>query len=113
MSLYALLCTIDPKRIELFGSLRADHYAFLINEKNRIRFGGPARAAEGGMPETMIIIIEASSPHDAEDFIAREPYNAHGGFSHVAVRLWSQVIPEVNNGDMQRTLAAERIKSAS
>ena len=81
-----------------------------MQERNRIRFGGPARAVEGGPPETMIIIVEATNQADAEEFVAREPYNAHGGFSHVAVRAWSQVIPEMREGDLQRTLDAERAK---
>jgi uncharacterized protein YciI len=102
MSLYACLCTIDEGKLDLFSRLRADHYGFLIAHQRRIRFGGPARVAEGGRPETMIIIVEANDQADAEAWIAGEPYNAHGGFKVVTVRPWSQVIPEPEPGLLVR-----------
>lgn len=111
MPLYAILCTIDPVRLERLGRLRADHYAFLVRERHRIRFGGPARGAEDGAPETMIMIVEAKDQEDAEAFIAVEPYNMHGAFSRIVVRPWTQVLPEAHDGDLQRTLEAERAKA--
>ena len=56
----------------------------------------------------MVIVVEASSAEDARRFIADEPYNCSGGFSAVAVRPWSQVIPEPTAGSLQATLDAER-----
>lgn len=111
MALFVCLCTIDADRLDLFGRLRGDHYAFLVAERHRIRFGGPARGTEGGRPETMIIVVEADDRGDAEAWIAREPYNANGGFSHVAVRFWTQVIPEPEAGALELTLAGERAKA--
>lgn len=110
MGRYALLCTVDPGKLDLLARLRAEHYAFLIVHHDRIVFGGPTRACDGGPPETMIMIIDADSPDDAEAFIARESYTAHGGFSRVVIRPWSQVIPEAHAGDLQRTLDAERTR---
>lgn len=110
MPLYLALCTIDPSKLDLFGTLRAEHYGFLIEQRHRIRFGGPARAAEGGPPETMVIIAEADSQEEAEAWIAREPYNAHGGFRSVVVRPWSQVIPEAESGALECTRADELAK---
>ena len=60
----------------------------------------------------MIIVIEAASADAAEVFISAEPYNRNGGFSHVSVRPWNQVIPEAVSGDLKRTLAAERAHRA-
>ena len=111
MPLFAFLCTIDEAKLELFGRLRADHYAFLLAERHRIRFGGPARVEEGGRPEMMIIVAEAADRAEAERWIAGEPYNSHGGFSEVRVRPWSQVLPEPEPGTLQATLNAERAKS--
>ncbi len=108
MPRYAVLCTIDEAKLALFAQLRADHYAYLLEEQHRILFGGPARVAEGGRPETMIIIVEASSTDDANAFIAAEPYNRRGGFSAVTVRPWSQVLPELEPGSLQRTYDSER-----
>lgn len=113
MGLYACLCTIDATKLDLFSTLRADHYEFLVAQQHRIRFGGPTRADEGGRPETMIIIVEAASLESAEAWIAAEPYNANGGFSRVVVRAWSQVIPETEPGALRRILADERAKAGS
>ena len=113
MGLYACLCTIDAEKLDLFGALRGEHYAFLIAQQHRIRFGGPARVAEGGRPETMIIIVEASDQADAESWIASEPYNVHAGFSTVLVRPWSQVLPETEPGLLARTSEEEARKRAS
>ena len=110
MGLYACLCSIDESKLDLFGRLRADHYGFLIAQRKRILFGGPARVAEGGRPETMIIIVEANDLADAEAWIADEPYNAHGGFKVVAVRPWSQVIPEAEPGLLLRIRDEEQAK---
>ena len=108
---YALLCTIDPGKLDLFATLRAEHYRYLITHRESIVFGGPARVAVGGRPETMIIVVEAPSLADAEQFIAEEPYNRHGGFSHVAVRPWSQVLPEAEPGALEKTLQTELSQS--
>jgi uncharacterized protein YciI len=110
MGLYACLCTIDENKLDLFGRMRADHYGFLVAQQKRIHFGGPARVAEGGRPETMIIIVEANDQADAEAWIAHEPYNANGGFKAVAVRPWSQVIPETEPGLLERTRDEEQAK---
>lgn len=108
MPRYAFLCTIDETKLDLFRKLRGEHYGFLIAQQQHIVFGGPARVAEGGPPETMIIVAEAASLADAEAFIANEPYNKHGGFKHVAVRPWSQVMPELEPGSLVRTYEAEQ-----
>ena len=112
MALYAFLCSIDPAKLELFGRLRAEHYAFLLAQRDRIRFGGPTRADARGVPETMIIIAQATDQADAEAWISGEPYNAHGGFAQVTVRLWNQVLPEPQRGALQATLDAERASAS-
>jgi uncharacterized protein YciI len=104
---YAILCTIDRAQLDLLGRLRAEHYRFLLAHRETIAFGGPMRSGEGAPPETMLMVVDASSQAEAERFIAAEPYNAHGGFRHVVVRPWSQVIPEAEPGALQRTLDAE------
>jgi len=109
---YAVVCTIDQTKLDLFARLRAEHYAFLIAQQHRILLGGPARTSEGGPPQVMIIIVEAPTLNDAEAFIAAEPYNRNGGFSEVSVRPWSQVLPEVTAGDLARTHDAEVQRAA-
>lgn len=103
---FALLCTIDPEKLELFEKHRADHYRYLIANRGTIVFGGPARAVEGGPPETMIIIVDTPTAAAAQGFIANEPYNRAGSFSHVSVRPWSRVLPENEPGALEKTLAS-------
>jgi uncharacterized protein YciI len=110
MALYVFLCAIDQTKLDLFARLRAEHYGFLIAERDRIRFGGPARVAEGGRPETMIIVADAPDEAEAQAWIAREPYNANGGFASIVVRPFSQVIPEAEPGLLARTRADELAK---
>lgn len=106
MSRYVCLCTVDDAKLDLFRDLRASHYAYLLGAQDRIVFGGPARVAEGGAPETMIIVVEAASLSEAETFIAAEPYTAHGAFAQVVVRPWSQVLPEETPGGLRETYGA-------
>ena len=108
MPRFLLECAVDPARLDIFTAKRAEHYEFLIAHQSEVLFGGPARAQPDGPPQTMIIVIEAASADAAEVFISAEPYNRNGGFSHVSVRPWNQVIPEAVSGDLKRTLAAER-----
>lgn len=108
MPRYLLECTIDPDRLGQLAAGRAEHYAFLVEHRGTIVFGGPARSADAGPPETMVIVVEVPTREAAEAFIAGEPYNRSGAFSAVVVRPWTQVLPEPEPGTLQRTLDAER-----
>ena len=50
MSRYLIECTIDETQLDTLLARRAEHYEFLIAHRDRIVFGGPARAVEGGPP---------------------------------------------------------------
>jgi uncharacterized protein YciI len=104
---YLVECLIDPGELDLLGRTRAEHYAFLLENRHRIVFGGPARGVEDGPPETMVIVVEAASLDEAQAFIAGEPYNRGGGFDAVRVRPWSQVLPEIEPDGLRRTYQAE------
>ncbi|TPG36036.1 YciI family protein [Mycolicibacterium hodleri] len=108
MTRYLIECTIDETRLELLAAKRAEHYEFLIAHRDQIVFGGPARAEEGGPPQTMVMVVEVASTQEARRFIADEPYNRSGSFSKVAVRPWSQVIPELTSRSLQTTLESAR-----
>ncbi len=104
----AILCTIDQSKLPLFAAHREAHYAFLLDQRDRIVFGGPLRAAPDGPPETMLMIVEVDSLEEAEAFIKAEPYAQYGGFRDIHIRAWTQVLPELEVGLIERTLAAER-----
>lgn len=103
----ALVCTINSAKLPLFSALRGEHYRFLIAQRPRIVFGGPLRISPGDPPETMLIVVEVASLEEARAFIAAEPYSAHGGFSDIRMRFWSQVIPESEPGALEKTLNSE------
>ena len=110
MARYAVLCTIDETRLNVFTALRAEHYRYLIDHRESIVLGGPMRISDGARPETMIIILELETLAMAERFITEEPYSRHGGFSHIVVRPWSQVIPELQAGALEATYRQELAK---
>ncbi len=108
MSRFLIQCLIDPGKLEVLVARRAEHYEFLIAHRSDIVFGGPARAVTGGPPEEMVIVVDAPDVDAARAFLDAEPYHRHGVFTRVSVRPWTQVLPERNAGDLQRTLDSER-----
>jgi uncharacterized protein YciI len=103
----ALICTLGPdveaRRLEL----RASHLEYIASQRASILFGGPTLSAEG-RPERMLIILTVPDLAAAHAFVAAEPYSAHGVFETVEVRAWSQVLPEVEPGALERARALAR-----
>lgn len=89
----ALFCHVDPSREADRLSLRDEHLAYMQAHRDRILFGGPT-LSDSGAPETMVVVLAATSIADARAFIDIEPYTAHGIFSHVDIREWVKVLPE-------------------
>ena len=103
----ALICTLGPDVESLRLELRASHLEYIASKRTNILFGGPTLSAEGH-PERMLIILAVPDLDAAHAFVAGEPYSAHGVFETVEVRAWSQVLPELEPGalDRARALAA-------
>ncbi len=92
-------------------ALRADHLTYIQNHSSEILFGGPARG-DDGVPQEMVIILRTDNRAEAESFIHAEPYSASGKvFREILIRPWSQVMPEISDGWLEKTIAAERAKS--
>ena len=106
-SFYALFCEVDPTKEAVRHEVRGDHLAFLGARKARIHFGGPL-IGPGGMPETMLIVLNAESASDASHFMDDEPYHRSGVFRSIVVKPWVQVLPEAHEGAMDEAIAAER-----
>ena len=91
--LFTILCTFRPGAIAHAKQLRLEHYEFLRRVKHTIVEGGPLLGSDG-VPAAMLIVVNRDSLESAHAFIAEEPYSRNGLFESVAIRRWSQVIPE-------------------
>ncbi len=107
MNTFVLLCTVDHAKDRERAARRGDHLAYLARWKDRIAFGGPL-LGDDGRPDTMMIAFHAEKRDDVAAFISVEPYTAHGVFSNVEIRAWSQVLPEATPGALDAAIAAER-----
>lgn len=108
MARFLIECQIDSTKLAVLASQRADHYEFLLARRGDIIFGGPARTSPEGPPETMVIVVDVADLESAQNFIEAEPYNRSGGFTVVTIRPWSQVLPEMSPGSLERSFDAER-----
>jgi uncharacterized protein YciI len=95
--LITILCTFAPGAYANAKHLRLEHYAFLREVKQTIVEGGPLLGPDG-VPSGMLMVVDLNSVELARNFIAKEPYNANGFFESVAIRHWTHVIPEPNEG---------------
>jgi uncharacterized protein YciI len=108
---FALNCKLRGDAMPALTALRADHLSYIRDHAAEILFGGPARG-DDGVPQEMIIILRTDNREEAEAFIKAEPYSASAKvFWEIVIRPWSQVIPEISPGALDRAIAAERAKT--
>ena len=101
---FAIQCTLAKDSSEKRISLRIEHFRYIEANKEQIFCGGPTVDANGN-PEMMLIILDAPDLVSAEAFIQAEPYNQSGVFERVTVRLWQQVLPESQPGELLRQIS--------
>jgi uncharacterized protein len=102
-----LTCEIAEDALPHLKALRLRHLEYIAQHRDLILFGGPARRADG-MPETMVIVLATDDRAAADAFVASEPYAASGVvFASIAIRPWSQVIPEPHPGALADDIAGE------
>lgn len=88
--------------------LRGIHLAYIDAHKASIVAGGPT-LTDDGQPLTMILLTCFETAEEARAFMAAEPYNASGRvFEQVEVLAWSQVLPELTEGALQREVDKEK-----
>lgn len=101
---FAIQCTLAEDSSKKRISLRIEHLRYIEANKEQIFCGGPTVDANGN-PEMMLIILDAPDLLSAEAFIQAEPYNRSGVFERVTVRLWRQVLPESQPGELLRQIS--------
>ena len=98
---FVIQCTLAKDSNDKRISLRIEHLRYIEANKEQIFCGGPTVDANGN-PEMMLIILDVPNLASAEAFINAEPYNRSGVFEGVTIRLWRQVLPEAQPGEVLR-----------
>ena len=88
MGFFVITCIDRSESLELRLATRARHLDYLAEASN-IRLAGPFLNSEGTMIGSMLI-IEAESLEQAQQFAAQDPYAIAGLFETSSVRAWRQ-----------------------
>ena len=64
------------------------HFAYLRENRERIRFAGALRTAPGQAPEGGLWVFEAESRAEVEEIIAADPYFRAGLSAEVRICTW-------------------------
>ncbi len=106
--LFAFICFDKPGMAELRQKVRAEHIEYMMLTKDRTVFGGPLQADDGETTIGSIFAIDFADRAAAEAFIAEEPYTKYGVFETPQIYPWKQMVPEVEEGFLERELARQR-----
>ena len=89
--LYALICRDQDDHEDLRKATRDAHLAYIKNFD--VRLAGPLLSEDGSTMVGSLILLEAGSLADAQQFAADDPYKLAGLFAKVTVQPFRQVIP--------------------
>jgi uncharacterized protein len=82
---FAVYCLDRPNSHETRNDNRAEHRAYIDMRLDSIFFSGPLLADDGVRQLGSLFILSVESRVEAEEFIAREPYNTAGVFETVSI----------------------------
>ncbi len=78
------------------GSLRLAnreaHLAFLGESGDRVKLGGPMLSEDGSRMVGSMLVIEAESLQEAQDWAAGDPYKKADLFASVDIRPWKAAV---------------------
>jgi uncharacterized protein YciI len=100
---YLLNCTVDPAKRDLLAGLRAAHLAYIVNNQDKIIYGGVMGPADAP-PEAICIAVRADSLVEADAFASTDPYAP--AYSSISVSEFQQRIPEKYPGQLAEILGA-------
>ena len=89
MPLFAVICRDRPGQVQARIDARDAHLGWL-QAKGVVRMAGPLMV-EGEMRGSLIV-LEADSLQEAQDWAANDPYKAAGIFDTVEIVEWNKVI---------------------
>ncbi|WP_114008239.1 YciI family protein [Cohaesibacter intestini] len=88
---FYVTCTDKDGALETRMANREAHLAFVAENTDTIKIGGPFLSEEGAMLGSMLI-CEADDKESLEAFLANDPYAKAGLFASVEIRPWKWVI---------------------
>ena len=87
MPLYVISWSDKPNSLEKRMGAREAHLAYIHQQGDKVKLGGPFLGADGQMAGSMIL-LEADSLEAAQAFHASDPYKVAGLFERSEVRPW-------------------------
>ena len=85
---YAIYCNDRPGRLHVRQEIRPAHIDYLKSKGAMILAGGATLQEDNETMCGSLLIIEADSLAEAEDFAANDPFAKAGLFESVTVRPW-------------------------
>lgn len=110
---YLLNCTVDHAKRDLLAGLRAAHLAYIVNNQDKIIYGGVMGSADKP-PEGICIAVRADSYAEASAFASADPYAQ--AYSSICISEFQQRIPEKYPGqlsDILGTLTVDGTKTTN
>jgi uncharacterized protein len=111
--LFAFICFDQPGKALLRQEIRAEHIEYMIAVKSRTVFGGPLQDESGETTVGSIFAIDFFDRAAADAFIAEEPYTKSGVFSPPQIYPWKQMVPELEEGSLQRELKRQKAMASA
>jgi uncharacterized protein YciI len=109
--LFLFVCQDGADKLPLRYATRVEHLQYMIAARERIVFGGPFLGAEG-TPVGSVFAMDFPTVHDAEAWLADEPYTRAGLFEHVTLAPMRQMVPELVPDALLRELDNELARPA-
>lgn len=100
---YLLNFTVDPAKRGLLAGLRAAHLAYIVENQDKIIYGG-VMGSPNQPPEGICIAVRADSFIEASAFASGDPYAP--AYSSICVNEFQQRIPEEYPGQLADILDA-------
>ncbi|MRV70465.1 YciI family protein [Duganella sp. FT92W] len=88
---FVIFGTDKPHLLPLREQVRPSHRLYLRQPGHRVtvRLAGPTHAPDGGAMNGTLLLVEAATLQDVEDFVRADPYSIAGLFQSVDIRPWT------------------------
>ena len=88
---FVVLGTDKPHQQQLRASVRPSHRCYLRQPGHavKVRLAGPTLVAEGTAMNGTLLLVEADTLQQVEDFVRADPYVTAGLFQAIDIRPWT------------------------